>query len=85
MRQTKLWVIAAILVICGATDMLAQTLRGTVTDALTGEPLIGATVRVVELDGAGAVADVDGNYKIDVKQPGRYTPWRPATSATSRR
>ena len=73
MNKTKLWVLAAILTLCGATDMLAQTLRGTVTDALTGEPLTGATVRVVELDGAAAVADVDGNYKIDVKQPGRYT------------
>ena len=73
MKKKLIWALGAILVISGATDMQAQTLRGTVTDALTGEPLIGATVRVVELDGAAAVADVDGNYKIDVKQPGRYT------------
>lgn len=65
--------LATILTLCGATNTQAQTLRGTVTDALTGEPLTGATVHVVEMDGAVAVADIDGNYKIDVKQPGRYT------------
>ncbi|MBR1687352.1 MAG: TonB-dependent receptor [Prevotella sp.] len=59
--------------LCGATALQSQTLRGTVTDALTGEPLTGATVQVVELDGAATVADLDGNYRIDVKQPGRYT------------
>ena len=50
----------------------AQTLRGVVTDAISGEPLIGATVKLVEAD-KGAVTDIDGNYRIEVGQTGRYT------------
>lgn len=64
---------AAILIICGTVSMQAETLRGTVKDAITGEPLIGATVRVVELQGAAAVTDIDGNYLINISQGGRYT------------
>ena len=37
----------------------AQTLRGKVTDAISGEALIGATVKVVELENKAAVTDVD--------------------------
>lgn len=43
----------------------AQTLRGVVTDAISGEALIGATVKLVEAD-KGAVTDIDGNYRIEV-------------------
>ena len=57
----------------GATVAKAETLRGTVKDAITGEPLIGATVKIVELSGAAAVADVDGNFLIKISQGGRYT------------
>lgn len=54
--------------------LAAQTLRGTVTDAITGEPLIGASVKIVELDTQGAaVTNIDGQYRIQVKQSGRYT------------
>lgn len=42
----------------------AQTLRGVVTDAISGEALIGATVKLVEAD-KGAVTDIDGNYRIE--------------------
>lgn len=43
----------------------AQTLRGVATDAISGEALIGATVKLVEAD-KGAVTDIDGNYRIEV-------------------
>lgn len=43
----------------------AHTLRGVVTDAISGEALIGATVKLVEAD-KGAVTDIDGNYRIEV-------------------
>ena len=51
----------------------AQTLRGAVTDAISGEPLIGAAVRIPELDGVGAATDIDGQYRIELSKPGRYT------------
>ena len=34
-------------------SVVAQTVKGRVTDAITGEPLIGAAVQVVELQGVG--------------------------------
>jgi hypothetical protein len=53
------------------TDSLA-VIRGTVTDA-TGEPLIGATLKVWQ-NGEfqkGAITDFDGNYQIQIV-PGKY-------------
>ena len=73
MNKKLNWVLAAILTFCGAVNMQAETLRGTVKDAITGEPLIGATVKIVELQNVAAVADVDGNYTINVSKGGRYT------------
>jgi hypothetical protein len=68
----RLILTAILLVVCGVC-VDAQTLRGTVTDAISGETLIGATVKIAELDGKAAVTDIDGNYRIDVGQSGRYT------------
>jgi hypothetical protein len=65
-------ILATILTICGGVSMQAQTVRGTVTDAISGEKLIGATVKVVET-GTGSVVDLEGNFRIDIPQSGRYT------------
>ncbi len=48
-----------------AQDVL--TVRGTVTSKEDGEPLIGATVRVVENRTNAVTTDFDGNYLINVK------------------
>lgn len=40
---------------------------GTVTD-IKGEPIIGATVAIQNATGLGAITDIDGNYKIKVKE-----------------
>jgi len=45
-----------------------HSVKGTVTDAGTGEPLIGATVRVVG-SSKGALTDVDGNYTMTSMAP----------------
>ena len=45
---------------------------GTVTDADTGDPLIGVSVTVVGLEGVGAATGLDGRYRFEVA-PGRHT------------
>lgn len=53
-----------------APNALTQTqgavVQGTVKDG-TGEPLIGVSVVVKGATGLGVVTDIDGNYRIDVK------------------
>lgn len=51
------------LAIIFATSLSAQ-ISGTITDADSGEPLIGASVLVVGST-VGTVSDIDGNYSID--------------------
>lgn len=49
--------------------LLAQekTISGTITDAETSEPLIGAFVKVKGVD-IGSITDIEGAYKIDVPE-----------------
>ena len=42
------------------------TVKGTVIDGQTKEPLTGVTVREVNKTTNGAVTDIDGNYTINV-------------------
>lgn len=59
--------------VCGiVTQVSGTTLRGFVKDAVSGEELVGATVSIAEI-GAGAIADLDGSYAIEVTTTGRYT------------
>jgi|AntRauTorcE11897_2_1112592.scaffolds.fasta_scaffold00309_2 TonB-linked SusC/RagA family outer membrane protein len=57
-----------------SASALAQTgtLEGTITDANTGETLLGANVFLVELS-RGAATDVDGNYFVRNIPVGTYT------------
>lgn len=56
-----------------ALTVQAQTgvICGTVTDAKFKEPLIGATVSI-EGTTIGAITDIDGNFRIEKVQPGKY-------------
>lgn len=49
----------------------AQSITGTVQDASTGEPLIGAHIRIPDFE-YGTVTDGNGNFNIDLF-PGTYT------------
>jgi TonB-dependent receptor len=72
------------LLVLGASPLFAQTIRGTVTDAKTGEQLIGATVHLsngktelnttVRLDGSYQFKNVSaGSYKLQVRYIGYKT------------
>lgn len=50
---------------CSTMPMVAETIKGTIVDKQTKEPLTGATVQVLGST-VGAVADLDGNYILDV-------------------
>ena len=54
-----------------AMTVVAGTIKGTVTDKQTREPLTGATIQIAGTT-QGTVADVDGNYSLDVNN-GIYT------------
>jgi TonB-dependent starch-binding outer membrane protein SusC len=45
-----------------------QTLRGTVTDAETSEPLIGASLLIAGTS-RGTITDLDGNYELELPPP----------------
>ncbi|MBN1352707.1 TonB-dependent receptor [candidate division KSB1 bacterium] len=82
--QMQRWSVAfSMLLLVGAilfaSDSSAQTaiktkgwITGSVVDAETGEPLIGANV-VIEGTMMGAAADINGNYKILHVPPGTHT------------
>ena len=62
--KTKSLLLATALLM--STSALAQknTFKGVVLDDL-GEPVIGATIQVKGVKGAGAITDLDGNFVID--------------------
>ena len=72
-RQRLTMAALTMVIACVPECVMAQTLKGTVTDAITGETLIGAAVKVVELPGTGGVTNMDGEFSFNLSQSGRYT------------
>ena len=64
-KQRSLLLVALLLM--GCLQLLAQTrtIKGEVTDAQNGDPLIGATI-MVEGEKGGTVTDFDGNFSLQV-------------------
>ena len=64
-KQRSLLLVALLLM--GCLQLLAQTrtIKGEVTDAQNGDPLIGATI-MVEGEKSGTVTDFDGNFVLQV-------------------
>ena len=79
--------LALLAVLCLPTWAAAQV-SGTVTDAATGDPLIGAAVRVAGTS-VGASTDLDGRYRIANVRPGQavlvasYVGYAPDTVAVT--
>jgi TonB-dependent starch-binding outer membrane protein SusC len=63
----KSGMLVALLMLLGSAVMAQRTVKGKLTDAETGEGLIGATVTVVGTT-RGAVTDIDGNYSVEVPE-----------------
>ena len=62
--------IVILLMLLGTIGAWAQNeleITGTVTDE-TGEPLIGVSVVIKDVNGLGVISDIDGHYKIKAKQ-----------------
>ncbi|MGB7784868.1 MAG: TonB-dependent receptor [Salinimicrobium sp.] len=49
-----------------------NTVTGKITDANTGEPLVGATVYIQQLE-KGTITDLDGNFQLDGLQKGHFS------------
>lgn len=65
----KLSLLLMMTIFCIGFVSAQRTITGTITDD-SGEALIGATVQVKENPEAGAAADIDGTYSIDVPDGG---------------
>lgn len=69
MRKRYASFIAALLFFSVSTALAQElTISGTVLDANTGEPLLGAVIRVRET-GGGAITDALGKFRLVVKNP----------------
>ena len=62
-----IFTLAVLMLSCGASFAQQYKLRGVVTDANTGETLIGATV-LLKGTTTGAVTDIDGRFEITVSE-----------------
>src|SRR6218665_589820 len=72
MKQSLLLLVALTLALI-TNAQGTQTIKGTVLDKLSQEPLVGAKVIVVGSDPlVGAITDVDGKFKLPNLSPGRY-------------
>ena len=52
-------------VLCSMSSF-AQQVKGLITDAKTGEPLIGVSVKLKGDKETGTISDLDGNYSLSV-------------------
>ena len=67
-------VLAALLFVPAALFSQTGAIRGQVTDARTGDPLIGANVIIVgSKPGHGAASDLNGMFLMHKVPPGEYT------------
>ena len=64
-KQRSLLLVALLLMGCLQLFAQTRTIKGEVTDAQNGDPLIGATI-MVEGEKGGTVTDFDGNFVLQV-------------------
>lgn len=62
--QTKKIIIILILLLLPTVILAQDSLTGFVTDAQSGEPLIGAAISINGQKGVGAITDINGFFSI---------------------
>ncbi len=70
MFNKKISVLFLYMALFASTNLFAQVITGTVTDN-TGETLPGASV-TVQGTTRGVITDIDGNYRLEVSEPGAF-------------
>ena len=65
LRHRRSLFLIAIFFVFGCLQSKAEIVKGTVVDD-TGEPLIGATVRLLNAERIAAATDIDGNFSLNV-------------------
>ena len=58
--------VLAVLCLLVSAAWAQQPVRGNVTDKVTGEPLLGAAVRLAQTPGVGTATDLDGTFALPV-------------------
>ncbi|MEA2031067.1 MAG: carboxypeptidase-like regulatory domain-containing protein [candidate division Zixibacteria bacterium] len=74
-RLLSIFGIVAVLALFGVGNAFGAatgTIKGTITDKNSGDPVVGASVMVVGTD-RGAMTDFDGKFIILQMEPGEYT------------
>src|SRR5690349_7734119 len=67
MTRLTSWLVASLVVCCAATvQAQSRTVQGSVHDADTGEPLVGAQITVKGNSTIGTIARDDGNFSLTV-------------------
>ncbi len=61
------WLLVVLILVLGSAAYAQRTIAGKVTDAATGDPLIGANVLVVGTT-TGTATDIDGTYSLEVPE-----------------
>ncbi len=70
----KIKITSALLAFVWLSSMAQYSIRGTVNESVTGFPLIGASIVIVDSEPLkGATADLNGDFAIEGLAPGRYT------------
>lgn len=70
--KKQLLITAAILIGSSIVSAQTQSVRGVITDASTGEPIIGANVIVKGHSGVGTVTDLDGKFTLSAPKGATY-------------
>ena len=64
MKKILVYILLATIALTASGQSATREIRGVVTDAATGEPLIGATIYVKGNDTTGATTGLDGSFVL---------------------